>query len=266
MLWALPESILSCQLGHRVRATVYTQEREAAVLCTMHKLHVRDWGYPVMHLQILQAVLTDSQLRMKKENDAVFFQKPPQQLPEAPAPKRLVAPVPYALPQAAPGVKEGVASFAAAPAGAVAVEVSRACLPSVLCWWQVCLVAGVRRGERAGFLLGRLSQSVSPSRAMLLYSVPHNVVICKEMLLRAVKALQRIPTGFRLVRVPKGLTAAPAGCRSRGQQCMAPQRQLPRKPRPAPQQPQQQRLPPSIRRPRKSRGAALPPCAGSSSS
>ncbi|GAB4819023.1 hypothetical protein N2152v2_006069 [Parachlorella kessleri] len=73
--------------------------------------------------EILQAVLTDSQLRMKKENDAVFFQKPPQQLPEAPAPKRLVAPVPYALPQAAPGVKEGVASLAAAPAGAVAVEI-----------------------------------------------------------------------------------------------------------------------------------------------
>ena len=84
------------------------------------------------HLQILQAVLTDSQQRIKKENDAVFFQKPPQQLPEAPALKRLVAPAPYALPQMAPGVKEGVASFAAAPAAAVAVEVRRACLPNIL--------------------------------------------------------------------------------------------------------------------------------------
>lgn len=56
----------------------------------------------------------------------MFFQKVPQELPEAPASKRLVAPVPFVLPPPAPAVAAGVASFAAAPAAA-AVEVRRGC-------------------------------------------------------------------------------------------------------------------------------------------
>lgn len=52
----------------------------------------------------------------------VFLQSVPQELPEAPTPKRLVAPAPFALPALAPSTREGVQSFAGAPA-AVAVEV-----------------------------------------------------------------------------------------------------------------------------------------------
>jgi hypothetical protein len=74
-------------------------------------------------VQILQAMLVDSRQRIQKENEAVFLQKMPQQLPEPPAPRRLVAPAPYALPQPRAGVWDGVASFAAAPA-AVAVQAS----------------------------------------------------------------------------------------------------------------------------------------------
>ena len=65
-------------------------------------------------------MLNDTQRRMKRENDAVFLQALPGEVPALPDGKRLVSSLAYALPPAAPEVKGGVVErcFAAGPAAA----------------------------------------------------------------------------------------------------------------------------------------------------
>lgn len=65
-------------------------------------------------------MLNDTQRRMKRENDAVFLQALPGEVPALPDGKRLVSSLAYALPPAAAEVKGGVVErcFVAGPAAA----------------------------------------------------------------------------------------------------------------------------------------------------
>lgn len=69
----------------------------------------------------LERVLNDSQRRMKRENDTVFMQPVPSEVPALPDGKRLASSVAYALPPPAAEVKDGVVErcFAAGPAAAM---------------------------------------------------------------------------------------------------------------------------------------------------
>lgn len=79
----------------------------------------------------MEWLLSDTQRRMKRENDAVFLQRMAADVPPLPAGKRLVSPLPYVLPLPAAAVAEGVveACFSpgpptkALPTGAPAAQV-----------------------------------------------------------------------------------------------------------------------------------------------
>lgn len=93
---------------------------DAAPPATMNIKHRR-------HDEGLADKLADVQRRMKREADMVYFQAMASSLPQLPSPRRLVSPLPYALPPPAAQLSEGVLDCfqappppPAAPAGAAA--------------------------------------------------------------------------------------------------------------------------------------------------
>jgi hypothetical protein len=70
----------------------------------------------------LERILSATKRRMQRENDSVYMQRLPAEVPPLPEGKRLVGSLPYALPPPAAAVKEGVVEqgFGAGPAPAAA--------------------------------------------------------------------------------------------------------------------------------------------------
>ena len=60
-------------------------------------------------------MIEDGERRMRRENETIYFQPIPGAAPPLPPPKRLVAPVAFALPPPAPSLRDGtLAGFDAA--------------------------------------------------------------------------------------------------------------------------------------------------------